>query len=248
MHVTTYATTQTATTRLNFIQVMNDPYFVGNYNCNGTPMDRPFEDGNLQYCNVTPNGALFNWLTDNTVSLNHVEVATDQIIVDNNPMEHDRMIINQFDSEYEFSYIRSRFAYLCRNVQQTITVTEPILLTNTFWRSPGLPARFVSCYGPIANTGNGLWHDPGMFQGWWIGTFFIVKNQNLLPTTPCLKGYNPFALGVAAGEYAGCAGYTQSQLVEVTVMTRRQFAQPAQFARWAQDLTLNSISQFMPFY
>lgn len=249
MHVTTYSTTQTATTRLNFIQVMNDPYFVGNYNCNGTPMDRPFMADNYQYCNVTPNGPLFDWLTDRTVAPNHVEVATNAAVIAQNPMAFDRIIINQFDSAYEFNYVRSRFSYLCRNVQPTVTVTPyPIRMVKGFWRLDDVRAQYASCYAPIANTGPELWQDQGGFAGWWIGTFFIATNEQGLPTPGCLKGYNPYSGGPIPAAYSNCAQFHAPQLIEVTIMTRRQFAQPAQFDAWSQAMAMDHMTQFTPFF
>lgn len=246
MHVTTYATTQTASARINFIQIMNDPYYVGNYNCTG-PFDKRIDVDGGEYCNVTPDGALFDWLTDKTVARNHVEVATNPEVVKKYPEEHDRIVINQFDSQYEFYYNRSRFDHLCRHVAETITVTpEPIDVFEGFWRGREVAARFVSCYGPLAGTGSDLWFDQGTFAGWWIGTFFVTKEISGLPTADCLRGYNPRAINLAQADYEHCRVYHQPQLIEVTIMTRRQFAQPAHFARWAQDLTVNHMTQDRP--
>lgn len=246
MHVVQYATTKNHAEMLNYFSVTNDPYAIGNYNCTGvvdriltflSPSKVPYT-----YCNSTPSREGFKIMTEGRLALNHLEVATDSNIVEKNPYAHERIMINVFDSDYEFMVNRGKFSSLCaENVNARGRVTKSPLvpvIDRNFWGT-WTNGQILACWGQFAE-GPGI---PMLDQqsGWWIGAFYISSNDNL-PAFECYKNNWSYDVGHPDhGAHYGpvspqwCQEYRNPSLIEVVYMTKKPFQQDYLFM---QDLQI----------
>ncbi len=126
LHVTEYSSTKT-TGMLSFFRVENesDPYYATQFMCNRS-WDRliatvaPAGDA-LMYCHSTPTREAYKTENEYRLAHNHVELATDTKLVNQNDQE--RLSVAVYDSDFEFINARSRFWNACQNsVKNSITV------------------------------------------------------------------------------------------------------------------------------
>jgi len=246
MHVVQYATTKNHADALNYFSVTNDPYAIGNYNCTGV-VDRMIDflsPGKVKYsyCNSTPSREAFKIMTEGRLALNHLEVATDVTILEKEPLAHERIMINVFDSDYEFMVGRGKFSSLCaENVNARGRVTQspmvPVIDRN-FWGA-WTHAQILACWGQFAE-GPGI---PTLEQhsGWWIGAFYISSTDNL-PAYECYK--NNWSYDINQPDHGAnygavspqwCQEYRNPSLIEVVYMTKKPFQQDYLFM---QDLQM----------
>jgi hypothetical protein len=255
MHVTQYATTKTFNNQLSFYRVMadSDPYYVGNYGCY-QDFDRRISAASpsgkvYDYCHTTPQRDLYKWLTDFRLANNHIEVATNADEI--NPYNHERIMINVFDTDYEFMHDRSRFEQLCMNKRGTIQKTPPIrFMDRGFW-GENVKAEFFMCVAELASSGPGL---PQAGDEWWIGAFFISQDGLNYPMYECFRndwrkivhtcdggcveqiGYNP----------QFCGDFRNPSLLEVVYMTKTPYREAVDFARAAQAAFLRNLQEVVP--
>lgn len=254
MHVTEYATTKTYNGQLNYYRILpeSDPYYLGNYRCDNE-WDRritaPSPSGKyFDYCNTTPTRDLYKWLSEFRLANNHLEIATDPDEV--TPTHHDRIMLNVFDLDYEFMASRSRFEQLCMNRRGTIQKTPPIrFLERGFW-GEWVKAEFLMCVASIAGQGPGL---PSSNDKWWVGGFFISKENLDLPLYECYTRDYQADYAAANGNYEGaaydvrwCGEFKNPNLLEVVYMTKTPYMEAADFARAAQQQFLRNLFEIAP--
>jgi hypothetical protein len=234
MHVTEYATTKTYNNSLSFYRVMSDsdPHYIGNYSCDRL-FDRKIQASTpageiLDYCHSTPTSDLYKWLSDYRLANNHIEVATDHDIIQQDQFSHERIMINVFDRDYEFMRSRSRFEQLCMNRIGAISHTPAIALVQDFWLADELRAEFWMCDTSLVGSGLGL---PGS-EEWRIGAFFIVHDGDGFPDLACSENCN----------------YKNPSLLEVVYMARPNTSNwvAEVFARTAQERLLPNLRRIQP--
>lgn len=237
MHVTEYSSSKTFNSQLNFYRVTanSDPFYIGNYDCSGifdrfvtasAPSGQPYD-----YCHTTPTGDIYKWLTDFRLANNHIEVATNEEQV--TPNNHERIMINVFDRDYEYMRGRSRFEQLCLNRNGSITKTPyQIPFVQDFWNDPTRVnrAEFWMCDVQLAGGNNNGF--PQVEQ-WRVGGFFISQDGNDMPDFSCS---------------IGCAPIVNPNLLEVVYMVRPNGNNwtPAFFARTAQLRFLEFLTESVP--
>src|SRR5690606_27714705 len=99
----------------------------------------------------TPQRDAYKWLTDFRLANNHIELATNQQYI--NGYQHDRIMINVFDDDYEFMHDRSRFEQLCMNKRGTITRTPAIRFIDRGYWGEKVAAEFYMCVAELASSG-----------------------------------------------------------------------------------------------
>ena len=255
MHVTQYATTKTFNNQLSFYRVTaeSDPYYLGNYGCY-RDFDRKISasapDGTMyDYCHTTPQRDAYKWLTDFRLANNHIELATNEKYISG--YEHDRIMINVFDTDYEFMHDRSRFEQLCMNKRGTIQKSPAIrFIDRNFW-GENVKAEFYMCVAELASSGPGL---PQAGDEWWIGAFFITNEGLNMPKYECFRndwkkivhscdgscqvqqGYDP----------QWCGNFKNPGLLEVVYMTKTPYREAADFARAAQAQFTKNLQEVVP--
>lgn len=240
MHVTQYSTNKVHLgEKLLFYRVMaeSDPTYVGIDNCIG-PYQRIISasapDGTVyDYCQSTPQTDVHKWLNEYRMANNHVEVATNLERI--NPINQERIMVNVFDTNYEYMYGRSRFEQLCLNRRGAITKTPyAIPFVQDFWNDPMRVnrAEFWMCDIQIAGvSGQGL----PQIEQWRVGGFFISQDGRDLPI-------------LGGGCTAACLNAKNPNLLEVVYMARPNGGNwtPEQFAKRAQQKFLNHLQEMVP--
>lgn len=255
MHVTEYATTKTFNNQLSFYRVMaeSDPYYLGNYGCY-QDFDRKISaaapSGKVyDYCHTTPQRDAYKWLTDFRLANNHLELATNEEFI--NGYNHDRIMINVFDLDYEFMHGRSRFEQLCMNKRGTITRTPVIrFIDRGFW-GESVKAEFYMCVAELASSGPGL---PQAGDEWWIGAFFISQNELNFPKFECFRNDWKKIIQNCDGSCQAevgydpqfCGDFRNPSLLEVVYMTKTPYREAADFARAAQNEFVKNLQEVNP--
>jgi hypothetical protein len=257
MHVVQYASTKNHAEVLNFFSVTNDPYAVGIYNCTGvvdriltflSPAKVPYT-----YCNSTPPREAFKVMTEGRLALNHLEVATDANEIQKNPLNHERIMINVFDSDYEFMINRGKFSSLCAenaNARGRVTRSDLVpVIDRNFWGT-WTNAQIFTCWGQFAE-GPGI---PTLDQqsGWWIGAFYISSNDNL-PAYECYRNNWSYDInhpdsGANYNQISPqwCQDYRNPSLIEVVYMTKKPFQQDYLFMRELQSKFAGLLTELRP--
>ncbi len=261
MHVTEYATTKTYNGALEFFRIMpeSDPFYLGIYKCDGefdTRMTAARPDGNgfNDYCQSTPQRDLYKWLTDYRLANNHLEVATNQELI--NGYNQDKILINVFDADYDYLVGRSRFDQLCMNKRGTITKTfRPIRFAdNDFW-GEAVRADFYMCVTELAGVGPGTFPISG--EKWWVGAFFIHQDTESFPMYECYTHQDSPAGSYDTADYDStvydgkykpefCGTFRNKHVLEVVYMTRTPYMDPADFAHGAQQRFRKNLFELSP--
>jgi hypothetical protein len=264
LHVTQYATSKTYNNSLSFYRITNDPFYVGVDNCNlqdpfGSSVGRLIKQASpagvdYDYCARTPSREYYKIMTEGRSANNHIEVATDANIVEQNPWDQERILINVFDSDYEFMIERSRFEALCAinmNMRGRISKSPFVpVMGQGFWGN-GVFSEIFACNGKLPTTGGGL---PTMDQGgWWVGAFYISTND-ALPSIECFRNdYRAQLAGPGPGAaYAGnitpqfCGSYKNPGMIEVVYMTKRPFQTDYDFMQAMQNRIRGNLREVTP--
>ena len=264
LHVTQYATSKTYNNSLSFFRITNDPFYVGVDNCNlqdpfGSSVGRLIKQASpagvdYDYCARTPSREYFKIMTEGRSANNHLEVATDANLIEQNPWDQERILINVFDSDYEFMIERSRFEALCAinmNMRGRITKSPFVpVMGQGFWGN-GVFSEIFACNGKLPTTGGGL---PTVDQGgWWVGAFYISTND-ALPSVECFR--NDYRAQLAGpgpqAAYAGnitpqfCGSYKNPGMIEVVYMTKRPFQTDYDFMQSMQNRIRSNLRELTP--
>ena len=263
LHVTQYATTKTYNNSLAFYRITNDPFYVGVDICNlqdtfvnsvGRLVKQVSPAGvDYDYCSRTPSREYYKIMTDGRSANNHVEVATDANIAEQSPFDQERILINVFDTDYEFMIERSRFEALCSinmNMRGRITKSPFVPVMNQGFWGNGVFSEIFACNGKLPTTGGGL---PTVDQGgWWVGAFYISTND-ALPRIECFQNDYRSALAGpgAAGNYGNinpqfCGSYKNPGMIEVVYMTKRPFQTDYDFMQAMQNRIRGNLRELMP--
>lgn len=263
LHVTQYATTKTYNNSMSFYRITNDPFYVGVDNCNlqdpfGSSVGRLVKQGSpagvdYDYCARTPSREYYKIMTEGRSANNHIEVATDANVAEQNPWDQERILINVFDADYEFMVERSRFEALCSvnmNMRGRISKSPFIpVMGQSFWGN-GVFSEIFACNGKLPTTGGGL---PTVDQGgWWVGAFYISTND-ALPQIECFQNDYRSQLGGPgpAGSYGSvspefCGSYKNPGMIEVVYMTKRPFQTDYDFMQAMQRRIAGNLKEITP--
>ncbi len=266
MHVTEYSSTKNftggTTGQLQFyrIRTNSDPFYIGNYKCDGNfdtivPSSSP-RGQVYDYCYSTfPRtnaDEFYKWLTSYGLANNHIEVATDADKITNE--EHERIVLNVFDRDYEFMHGRSRFEQLCMNARGEIVQTPNIAWIDNFW-TERVRARMVICKVTFANSiaGNGLpTLDPEIWRNvWWVGAFFIDSTGEDLPRNECF--WNDWQSDLKHGNPVDyhpefCGNFKNPSLLEVTYISKTPYPSAEWFAQEAQMRIRPILKELTPVF
>ncbi len=266
MHVTEYSSTKNftggTTGQLQFYRIRSnsDPFYIGNYKCDGNfdtivPSSSP-RGQVYDYCYSTfPRtnaDEFYKWLTSYGLANNHIEIASDADKITNE--EHERIVLNVFDRDYEFMHGRSRFEQLCMNARGEIVQTPNIAWIDNFW-TERVRARMVICKVTFANSiaGNGLpTLDPEIWRNvWWVGSFFVDSTGEDLPRNECF--WNDWQSDLKHGNPVDyhpefCGNFKNPSLLEVTYISKTPYPSAEWFAQEAQMRIRPILKELTPVF
>ncbi|MDA9951139.1 hypothetical protein N9D31_01065 [Oligoflexaceae bacterium] len=192
-YISEQATSKTDNANLDVFRIMDgyDPRYIGNTNClmeGFMPVNALTPSGQRAlYCNGTPRGDVFKYLTDHRWARNHLELITEPEVT-NQTGERTIAMFNAFDGENDLMQSRTRFDRECANSLSGIQYVGAARVFDDFFGRP-IFAAIYTCQAQKSSRDAGLGDGTlgpalGGKLGLWTvsGAFIIRESEAFLPT------------------------------------------------------------------